>query len=97
MLESSFQSRFLSWLRLQRHVYVEKSVASTTSGGSDAKACIGGRYVALEFKRDGEMLEPLQAHKGGKVMAAGGLFWMVCPSNAEKIKEKILAMNDVWP
>lgn len=80
--ESAIVSRFLREVEARRRagspVWAVKVHGSqfTRAGTPDVLLCNAGRFVALEFKRPGEMPTAIQTHVGRQINAAGGA-WVV--------------------
>lgn len=80
--ESAIVSRFLREVEARRRagrpVWAVKLHGSQFSkaGAPDVLLCSDGDFVALEFKRPGEMPTAIQTHIGRQINAAGGV-WLV--------------------
>ena len=81
--ESLIVSRFLREVealrRAGRPVWAVKLHGSQfgKAGAPDVLLCNAGRFVALEFKRAGEMPTAIQTHQGRQINAAGGAWLTV--------------------
>lgn len=75
--EASLQRKCQAIIR-QYGGYVFKNNGNifTESGRPDLVACIKGKFVAIELKRQGHMKELSEAQKivGEKILAAGGIW-----------------------
>ncbi len=80
--ESLLKERVLADLRALPRTYAVKIQQVSIRGTPDILACIGGRFVAIELKRDEKQKpEPLQEHELKKILDAGGTALVVNPLN----------------
>jgi len=84
--ETVFRARFVKKIKPLPNLWVESIQQQSISGTPDQLACINGKFVALEYKKDYKSkLSPLQAYKKELILKAGGIFYRVYPENAEEI------------
>jgi len=71
--ESKIQAKIIEYLRSQA-IYTIKVVAATQAGNPDIIGCYRGKFIAIEVKRPGKNLTPLQESKAEQIKKAGGHF-----------------------
>lgn len=80
--ETLLKERVLADLRALPSVYVVKIQQVAIRGTPDILACIAGRFIAIELKRDEkEKPAPIQRYALAKISNAGGLSFVVHPLN----------------
>lgn len=81
--ESAFQSKILTWLRLQPNTIAEKYPAGgyTRSGVPDIIASVDGLTVWIEVKKESGRLEPIQVHRIKEFRDKGNIVVVIKPSN----------------
>jgi hypothetical protein len=93
--ESTFERKFLTKLSQMGAYVPPKNDPLSVRGLADRVLCLGGKYVALEFKRslkDYLKKSPrtaLQAYTVEEVRRAGGYAAFVYPENQEQILTEI--------
>lgn len=81
-LESKFKTRVLADLRKLPNTWAEKIQQVGICGTPDVLACINGRFVALELKRErGGKPDALQAYALGQIVRARGFAVIAYPEN----------------
>lgn len=60
----------------QQGIYSIKIVSGNRGGLPDIVACVNGKFVAFEIKRDGAKLTALQACNREQIEQAGGKFFI---------------------
>lgn len=73
--EKAIQTKILEWLRKQPETKPIKVTVNQfmEAGVADIICCIRGRYVAIEVKRKGGVVSPLQERFLAFVAKAGGI------------------------
>ena len=85
--ETLLKEKVLACLKKLPHTYAVKIQQVAIRGTPDILACIRGRFIAMELKKDGKQKpDPLQRHELAKIVGAGGWSYVVCPENWERIK-----------
>jgi len=91
--ESILKEKVLADLRQLPNSYATKIQQVAIRGTPDILACIVGRFIALELKRDDKQkAEPLQLHELNKVEGAGGIALVVTPLNWQSIYDTLAKM-----
>lgn len=90
MREAKIQKDFLDWARKTTGVLAVKYQASIygTKGTPDVILCVKGKFVAIEFKREGEEARRLQDYRMMQVRKNGGISEVV--DNLEDAKQVVL-------
>lgn len=90
MLEKDIQTKILNFINSQPGCYAVKVTGGLYQKGgiSDILACVKGRYVAIEVKRPGERLTPLQESFLAKVVYTGGRAFVA--TSVEEVKAKMV-------
>jgi len=84
--ETILKEKVLLALRQLPCTYAVKIQQVSIRGIPDILACIRGKFVALELKRDAKQKpEPLQQHELGKIQKADGLAFVVSPENWQEV------------
>lgn len=72
--ESSIQTAVIKFLKeIGAAVYNNHGNANTGSGRPDVFACVRGRFVAIETKREGEQPTKLQRYELNKIQNSEGI------------------------
>ena len=91
--ETKFKEVFLRALALIPNVWCEKIQQVGKRGTPDILACVGGRFVAIELKKDAKSKpDKLQQHKLKKITGAGGVSFVASPENSETVIGMIAIM-----
>jgi len=91
--ETKFKEVFLKALRGIPQVWAEKIQQVGKRGTPDILACVGGRFVGIELKKDDKSPpDKLQQHKLKKIASAGGVSIVACPENSETVIGMIAIM-----
>ena len=80
MTERYVQTQVLKALK-ERNFYHVKIVSASTSGHPDCIACIGGVFVAIEFKSDCGKLSSLQIYRLSEIKKNEGMIFVVSLKN----------------
>ena len=84
--ERLIQSEILHYIRTQRRdVFAFKVITANERGIPDIVCCKDGRFIALEVKRPGEHMTPIQMAQMRRVNEAGGTVYVV--HSVEEVKE----------
>lgn len=85
------KERVLKDLRSLANCWAVKVQQVVIRGTPDIIACINGKFIALELKRESAVKpEPLQIYELSKISKAGGLGYIVCPENWSEVFAEIL-------
>lgn len=87
------QNKVVPFLRKLKHAWFESIQQVGISGSPDILLCIRGKFVALELKNRGEKARPLQQFKLDSIAKAGGISLVADPDNWEKIKNKLIILD----
>lgn len=84
--EHALRRAVSAWLGQQKGVWYLKVTPNrfTRAGVPDYLVCVGGRFLAIELKRDGTEPDARQELEARRIVAAGGLY-VVCRSLAEVV------------
>lgn len=94
--ETLFKQRVMRDLREMPGVWLVKTQQVAVRGIPDLLVCIHGRFVALELKRSEEAaIDKLQLWHLEKILAAGGISYVVFPENWPRIRERLAALTPV--
>jgi outer membrane PBP1 activator LpoA protein len=63
------------------------------SGDPDFLLCMNGLFVALELKSGDYGSNTLQTYKGDEIQRCGGVYLVARPSNWNKIKQQLTALD----
>lgn len=63
-------------------------------GTADKMLCVGGHFVWLEIKKEGEEPEPLQAYNASLVRTAGGIALCAKPENWGRVSLFLKMLDD---
>jgi hypothetical protein len=90
MLEKDFKVKVQKWLKSLPNVWSVKIQQRSISGTPDILACINGRFVAFELKKDHKSkITRLQEHNIKLIRDANGYAVVLHPENFEEIKTDI--------
>lgn len=78
--ETSFKKRVQKDLKTLKNFYMIKTQERARRGVPDILFCASGKFGALELKKDGEDLDPLQANRVEKIRQAKGFAIKTCPA-----------------
>jgi hypothetical protein len=92
--ETSFKEKVQKDLKTLPNIFAEKIQQVGIRGTPDLLLCIGGFFVAIELKIDGEKPDPLQEYKLGLIKKAGGISLTATPSNWDRVFESIRHLHD---
>jgi len=70
--EQSIQTKILTYLT-KIGAYSVKTISTNKAGVPDILACIDGRFVAIEVKRHGGKVSPLQNYQIKAIKETGGI------------------------
>jgi hypothetical protein len=91
--ETKFKIKVMADLKKLPHILFVKTQQVAIRGTPDILACIKGRFVALELKRSQEeRADPLQAHNLDMIEFAGGLAYVVNPTNWPAVYEAMTSL-----
>jgi hypothetical protein len=88
MTESECQTKIIQFL-FSKGIYAFKVINATTNGHTDITACLNGKYLGIEVKRDNAHPTPLQEYTHKRIMKSGGAVMVVRPSSLDQFKEAI--------
>lgn len=74
--EQLLQSRCHRILK-ERGIYYQKTIVATRAGVPDTVACVGGLFIAFEFKSPTGRQSPLQKRVEDKIKKSGGKYFLV--------------------
>lgn len=94
--EQTFQSQVIQYLQGQQNAFVFKVIAANLAGIPDIIACINGRFVAVEVKKETGMSTRLQLWVQDKITNAGGLALTVRPSTFARFKKMLTIYQQNW-
>lgn len=78
MLEAQLQAKCIDFLKRDfPGIYFEKVILGTKSGLPDLRMCIGGKFIAVEFKQPGKVPNPLQERNLRRISEAGGMSFVI--------------------
>lgn len=84
--ETKFKEVFLRALRTLPNVWFEKVQQVGKRGTPDILACVNGRFVAIELKKDAKAkVDRLQEHKLNLIAQSGGMSFVAYPDNFETV------------
>ena len=92
--ESVFKEKVQKDLASLKNIWCEKIQQVGIRGTPDLLLCIGGFFVAIELKIDGEKPDPLQEYKLGLIKKAGGISLTATPSNWARMFESLRHLHD---
>lgn len=91
--ETIFKEKVLRDLRAAG-AWAEKIQQVGIRGTPDILACLNGRFIALELKKDKEArIDKLQVVKLRKISKLGGISFLVSPETWQEILEKIIRLT----
>lgn len=91
--ETKFKEVFLKAMASIPNVWCEKIQQVGKRGTPDILACVAGRFVAIELKKDAKSKpDKLQQHKLKKITGAGGVSFVASPENSETVIGMIAIM-----
>lgn len=95
MTEKSFQSKLIKLIE-KNNGYVVKFNASAISktGVPDLLACINGKFVGLEVKKENGKPSEIQLWNIEQIKKSGGIAMVVKPSDYENVKKLIEKLGD---
>jgi Holliday junction resolvase len=70
--ESKIQKEIIAYLK-ERGCHVIRNAGSFRNGEADLIACVSGKFVAIEVKKEGEKPKELQLAKQKSIQASGGV------------------------
>lgn len=84
--ETRFKTVVLKDLKSVPDLWFVKTQQRATRGIPDVLLCLGGRFMAIELKKDEfEKPDPLQEYNLKKIREAGGLTWVAHPKNWKQV------------
>ena len=89
MLERDFKEIVIKDLKSLQNCYSVKTQELARRGVPDILACIGGKFVAIELKKEDGRVEPLQAHTLDKIIQSGGMGFVARPSTWQQQLEML--------
>ena len=95
MTEKSFQSKLIKLIE-KNNGYVVKFNASAISktGVPDLLACINGKFIGLEVKKENGKPSEIQLWNIEQIKKSGGIAMVVKPSDYENVKKLIEKLGD---
>lgn len=95
MTEKTFQSKLIKLIE-KNNGYVVKFNASAISkiGVPDLLACINGKFVGLEVKKENGKPSEIQLWNIEQIKKSGGIAMVVKPSDYENIEKLIEKLGD---
>ena len=95
MTEKTFQSKLIKLIE-KNNGYVVKFNASAISkiGVPDLLACINGKFVGLEVKKENGKPSEIQLWNIEQIKKSGGIAMVVKPSDYENIEKLIKKLGD---
>ena len=95
MTEKAFQTKLIKLIE-KNNGYVVKFNASAISkiGVPDLLACINGKFVGLEVKKENGKPTDIQLWNIEKIKKSGGIAMVVKPSNYESVEKLIKKLGD---
>ena len=88
--EKNFENKVKRWLK-SKGIYHFKYFANafTPVGIPDLIACVNGRFVGIELKKQKGKTTPLQDYNLEQIKKSGGIAIVLRPSDFEKFKKNI--------
>jgi len=83
--ETAFKEWFVARLETIPKIWVEKIQQVAIRGTPDLIVCLRGIFIAIELKIGDEEPDDLQAYKLNAIKRAGGVTYVVRPTNAEEV------------
>lgn len=95
MTEKAFQSKLIKLIE-KNNGYVVKFNASAISkiGVPDLLACINGKFVGLEVKKENGKPSEIQLWNIEQIKKSGGIAMVVKPSDYESVEKLIKKLGD---
>ena len=95
MTEKTFQTKLIKLIE-KNNGYVVKFNASAISkiGVPDLLACINGKFVGLEVKKENGKPSEIQLWNIEQIKKSGGIAMVVKPSDYENVKKLIKKLGD---
>lgn len=95
MTEKTFQTKLIKLIQ-NNNGYVVKFNASAISkiGVPDLLACINGKFIGLEVKKENGKPTDIQLWNIEKIKKSGGIAMVVRPSDYENIEKLIKKLGD---
>lgn len=89
MKESLFQKKVIAFIKSLPNTWIVNIWGGgfMKAGIPDLLICINGRFMALELKREGGIVSPLQERNIKLINEAGGIGMVLFPDDFEKFKE----------
>lgn len=89
--EKTFENKVKSFLK-SKNIWFVKFFANgfTQKGVPDLLCCVGGRFLAVEIKREGGRPTPLQLYTIDKIKNAGGVAIVLYPQDFEAFKKLVI-------
>lgn len=92
--ESILKQRVLKDLKTLPNTYAVKIQQVVIRGTPDILACVNGKFVAIELKKDSNVKpDALQIHELKKIFRAGGLGCVVHPDNWQETFEHLQKLS----
>ena len=88
--EKNFEKRIKKYLKDNNCWYCKNFAnAYTKSGIPDILACVNGKFIAIEVKAQNGRATELQLRNQKQIQDAGGIAYILFPSQFEKFKSEI--------
>jgi len=96
--ESRLKEKVLKDLKTIPNTYFIKIQQVVIRGTPDILACVSGRFVAIELKKDSTHQPDMrQDYELNKIKKAGGLGFVVTPANWEEVFCILRYSHTSWP
>lgn len=92
MGEQELQTKIIKWL-FENKIYAFKVINATTSGHTDITACVEGLFIGIEVKDSLGRVTTLQEYTHKRILASGGVVFVVRPDSLEDFKNQILKLR----
>ncbi|MBF0747306.1 VRR-NUC domain-containing protein [Gemella sp. 19428wG2_WT2a] len=88
--EKAYENKIKKFLKDNGCFYIKYNPQQFGQAGTpDILACVGGRLVAIEVKRESGKISELQKYKIKEIIKAGGIAFVTRPSGFEDLKNFI--------
>lgn len=83
--EQTIQKEIIDYLKSIGAYYV-KTMVTASNGTPDILCCIGGKFIAIEVKKDGGVVSKLQEHHIKNIKKSGGIAFVARSVNEVKTR-----------
>lgn len=83
--EQAIQKKIINYLE-SLGAWTVKTIQTNKRGTPDVLACLNGRFIAIEVKKEGKLstVTPIQQHQLSQIQLAGGIAFAA--DSVEKVK-----------